>query len=370
MLRRGSFGFAVLGLTACHLIGGAGDLTFADEDDATGGGGLGTAGTTTSPGAGGRHTGGGDEGGDIGAGGEPPSIPRASCVGHPAICGESGTEDCCASIAVPGSSFDHFGASLTVSSFRLDRFEVTVGRFRSFVNAVVEGWRPAPGAGRHGHLPGGALADDAETGWQETWTELLPTTAASWDDMLSCEEFGPLASAYAQWTPTVGEYEQRPINCMSWYAAYAFCVFDGGFLPTEAEWSLAATDGRPSAHPYPWGEETPSSLLANYGCQSQGCDHDSLSDVGMHPMGAAPRGHEDMAGNVWEWTLDRFSEPFAKPSCVDCVALGGTGNFAVRGGAFGSPSHEMTSDTRATFSLPRGGGIGIRCATPPHGSQL
>jgi formylglycine-generating enzyme required for sulfatase activity len=43
----------------------------------------------------------------------------------------------------------------TISSFRLDRFEVTVGRFRKFTAAWDGGFRPAAGAGKHGHLNGG-----------------------------------------------------------------------------------------------------------------------------------------------------------------------------------------------------------------------
>jgi formylglycine-generating enzyme required for sulfatase activity len=43
----------------------------------------------------------------------------------------------------------------TIAGFRLDKYEVTVGRFRNFVDAVVSGWRPAAGAGKHTHLNGG-----------------------------------------------------------------------------------------------------------------------------------------------------------------------------------------------------------------------
>ncbi|MEM6931892.1 MAG: SUMF1/EgtB/PvdO family nonheme iron enzyme, partial [Myxococcota bacterium] len=85
---------------------------------------------------------------------------------------------------------------------------------------------------------------------------------------------------------------------------------------------------------------------------------------------AGPFGHDDMAGNVWEWTLDLYAGPFGKMTCVDCVVLSGGTTFAVRGGAFGSSAAEMTADTRTTFALPRGSGIGFRCALPPSWSDL
>jgi sulfatase modifying factor 1 len=41
-----------------------------------------------------------------------------------------------------------------VSTLRLDKYEVTVGRFRKFVDAWVGGWRPMAGEGKHAHLNG------------------------------------------------------------------------------------------------------------------------------------------------------------------------------------------------------------------------
>ncbi|WP_437616380.1 hypothetical protein WMF20_21365 [Sorangium sp. So ce834] len=62
----------------------------------------------------------------------------ASCANLPATCGPSGAESCCESKTITGGTFQRFDTNsrvaspATVSSFKLDRFEVTVGRFRHF----------------------------------------------------------------------------------------------------------------------------------------------------------------------------------------------------------------------------------------------
>src|SRR5262249_43011358 len=84
-----------------------------------------------------------------------------SCVGLPPTCGPHGDESCCASTLVPGGTYKRSYDGLTytdatnpatVSDFRLDRFEVTVGRFRAFLDAYP-GSRPAPGAGANPSIP-------------------------------------------------------------------------------------------------------------------------------------------------------------------------------------------------------------------------
>jgi formylglycine-generating enzyme required for sulfatase activity len=37
-------------------------------------------------------------------------------------------------------------------------------------------------------------------------------------------------------TSSAGSKENLPINCVNWWESYAFCIWDGGFLPSEAEW--------------------------------------------------------------------------------------------------------------------------------------
>jgi hypothetical protein len=71
------------------------------------------------------------------------------------------------------------------------------------------------------------------------------------------------------WTDTVGPNENLPMNCVPWYKAFAFCVWDGGRLPTEAEWNYAATGGN-EQRKYPWGSTAPDDALAVFNCQAVG----------------------------------------------------------------------------------------------------
>ena len=46
------------------------------------------------------------------------------------------------------------------------------------------------------------------------------------------------------------------MNCVNWFEAYAFCIWDGGFLPSDTEWEYAAAGGSLQRE-YPWGSTAP-----------------------------------------------------------------------------------------------------------------
>ena len=174
---------------------------------------------------------------------------------------------------------------------------------------------------------------------------------------------------------------ERPVIGISWFSAHDYCVWKGKRLPREAEFERAVrgADGRR----FPWGNDPPTHERTVF-------QTDYTADVGTHPTGRGPYGHDDLAGNVWEWIDDDY-DPFAytrsgasegKPgSCEEILAAqnklraqgkqGFTGTNpiptecekSIRGGAYNYPAAGLRSTNRIhhppRFKLRM---TGVRCA--------
>ncbi len=320
---------------------------------------------------------------------EPPSAPTASCVALPHTCGASQNDDCCTSLLVPGGDYFRsydvgsdgqtaYGAIFPamVSSFRLDKYEVTVGRFRAFVDEslATQSNPPSVGAGANAHVPG--------SGWQASWNQHLPLDRQDFLDQIKCTLGGggsPITK-FDTWTDDVGSNENRPINCVSWYEAMAFCAWDGGYLPTEAEWNYAAAGGS-EQRAYPWS--TPPSSVAvdgsrgsyhdDSGCIGDGdpaCTLADLLPVGSKPAGDGRWGQSDLLGNVDEWVLDWWGD-YQTP-CTDCANLTqpstGSPDRVVRGSDLFMDVSYGNCHTSHRWAYPVNGrsyDTGFRCARAP-----
>ena len=82
---------------------------------------------------------------------------------------------------------------------------------------------------------------------------------------------------------------------MDWQQAETYCHAEGKRLPSEEEWEWAAR-GEAQGRTHPWGSEAP----PGRSCSSR--PNSGTCPVGAFPLGDAPFGIHDMAGDVWEWT--------------------------------------------------------------------
>lgn len=132
---------------------------------------------------------------------------------------------------------------------------------------------------------------------------------------------------------------REPVVQVSWNDARAYCRWEGGRLPTEAEWELAARGGLEGAR-YPWGDEMPAGAHLANTFQGDFPRRDSAADgfAERAPVGSFPPnglGLHDMAGNVWEWTEDGFD-----PAGYGAGAAPEGGHKVMRGGSYlCAPTH-------------------------------
>jgi formylglycine-generating enzyme len=320
---------------------------------------------------------------DVGDGG---SVEGVEGIGNCYSRDGDQTSICCMSNEVPGGTFslsydmlppwDDPTDVATVQGFRLDRYEVTVARFHPFVDDVRRGWTPPAGSGKHSYLNSGqGLATSPstyETGWESGWDAQLGALAA---DGGMTGVFSTCGGILASW-PNHSSYA---MNCVTWFEAYAFCIWDGGFLPTEAEWNYAAAGGDEQRY-YPWSVAPDNAGCANANfvpnkpCESSAYIVGFTSPVKDGGSGDSKWLQSDMAGNVVEWTLDAYTGATSLPPLSAVVqtvvppadASIDTVQRALRGGSFASDSDEIRVSARGGVTeTTRAYVAGLRCARAP-----
>jgi formylglycine-generating enzyme required for sulfatase activity len=211
-----------------------------------------------------------------------------SCEDLENVCGSNGDKDCCAYEMVPAFEID---GGANVAGIYLDVYEVTVGRFKAF-------------------LPEANFA--------------------------GCDA-------------TFKKGDERPINCVTWEEARAFCEWDNGRLPTLCELRRAAKadDNRT----FPWGEAAPTPEHATF-------ESNDARDVGAAKSGVGVFGQFDLQGNVAEWV--RLNNECTGPEVT-------SGSQRVFGADYTKPALNLVTDNSVESQDPqeRRKETGFRCARTP-----
>jgi formylglycine-generating enzyme required for sulfatase activity len=175
--------------------------------------------------------------------------------------------------------------------------------------------------------------------------------------------------AVGQCTPPVQEvggpvynnpvFANHPVVGVTWDQAQGYCNWVQGRLPTEAEWEKAARGT--NSNVYPWGNNDPTCDLLNFGyCSGR------TSDVNAFSQGVSPYGLYDMAGNVFEWVEDWYSETYyGQAPALNPMGPQSGEKRSIRGSSFETASDQIPSAIR--HYGPQGyhsRDVGFRCAVP------
>ena len=146
---------------------------------------------------------------------------------------------------------------------------------------------------------------------------------------------------------------EQPVIGINYFEAVVFSLWIGLRLPSEQEWEKAArgTDGKT----YPWGEPMGYEKGFANTCDFMACQTNSVLEL---DQGMSPYGCFDMAGNVWEW-------------CIQKNASMHSTQRIVRGGSWMNYLVHAKCVFRNSFDpSERHLAVGLRCVEAPQYTEI
>lgn len=195
------------------------------------------------------------------------------------------------------------------------------------------------------------------------WIDRFEVTVAQYE---RCVQAGRCGSRPGSEGTQRFDLPDHPVSRVTWLDARDYCTFRAARLPTEAEFERAARGA--AGRRYPWGQLW-NAWVANHG--RFGWDSTDATDgfaelapVGRYPAGATPEGVFDLGGNVSEWTADRYAPVYDAQSVRDPAGppASVTNLRVIRGGSYVHARFRLRGASRA-FAEPsdRRTTLGFRC---------
>jgi len=213
--------------------------------------------------------------------------------------------------------------SVTISGFKLSKYEITNEQYATFMNAI----------------------------------------GVSSDGYYDEKEYIAVSSSFCKIDYVDGEFVAQvsrvnhPVVEVSWFGASAYCEWAVGRLPTEAEWEYAARGGNLSENYIYSGSDNPYDIAwysSNSGSNTQEVGAKNANELGLH----------DMSGNVWEWCSDWYDFGYyAASSNINPQGnLSGTLRV-IRGGCWSNDANVLRVSSRRSQNPTYSSAYsGFRCA--------